>query len=304
MKINRLLTRVFIIHLLINFVVNAQEVAEDLRFAPDSEIHVFDLGIKDGHYRLSNGINISNNKDYDSQPYFTPDNKSVLFSSARDGKQTDIYQYHLRDKKTTQLTDTPHSEFSPKSVGNTGNVSFVSEGFDPYQTVYELDVKTDKQTWLLNSKEPVGYYQYNEITGDVLFWSRYGWSVQYLNIKTKLNRFVSGNAIPSTPQQIPNSNRFSFVHRQSNGVVWIKAFNPEDFSITPIAPIFDDNYDYGWAANGDILRFKDNKLSIWPKDNKGYAWVNGQDLSSLIKGKIGRLAVSEDNTKIAIVESR
>jgi hypothetical protein len=273
-------------------------------FAPDSEIHLFDLTLKDGNYALKNGRNISNNKDYDSQPYFTSQSQTMLFASSRDGKQTDVYEYDLTTKQTTQLTHTEHSEFSPKPVGDSGNISFVSEGFNPYQSVWQLDRKTDKQSWLLNSKEPVGYYQLNESTGDVLFWSRYGWSVQYLNIKSNKNRFVSGNAIPSTPQQIPNSNRFSFVHRQTNGQVWIKAFDPTNFSITPIAPIFDTNYDYGWAPNGDILRFDKNKLSVWPVGNEGYSWKLGQDLNKLIKGKIGRLTVSNNGKHLALVESK
>jgi len=283
--------------------VFAEDEGEKPRFAPDSEIHLFDLTLKGGSYRLTNGRNISNNKDYDSQPYFTPNSKTLLFTSARDGKQTDVYEYDLKNNQTTQLTHTEHSEFSPKPVGDTGNISFVSEGFNPYQSVWQLDRKTNKQSWLFNSKEPVGYYHLNDLTGDVLFWSRYGWSVQYLNIRRNQNRFVSGNAIPSTPQQIPNSNRFSFVHRQTNGQVWIKAFDPKDFSITPIAPIFDSNYEYGWAPNGDILRFDGSKLSVWPKGNIGYQWKSGQDLSEILKGKLGRLAVSSNGKFIAVVET-
>jgi Tol biopolymer transport system component len=285
--------------LLMMFVVQIPSIVK-----ADSEIHLFELTLKDGQYLLKNGINISNNKDYDSQPYFTPQSKTLLFSSMRDGKQTDIYEYTLKNKKTTQLTHTPHSEYSPKPVGDSGNVSFVSEGFNPYQSVWQLDVKSGKQLWLLNSKEPVGYYQLNDSTGDVLFWSRYGWSVQYLNIKTNINHFVSGNAIPSTPQQIPDSNRFSFVHRQSNGEVIIKSFNPKDLSITPIAPILNSNYDYGWAPNGDVLRFDENKLSILSVGDTGDMWKTGQDMSKLITGKIGRLAISNDGKYIALVESR
>lgn len=269
----------------------------------EREIHLFDLTLKEGHYSITNGINISNNKGYDNQAYFTPDSEAILFVSERGDKQTDVYQYTLKTGQTEQLTDTPHAEYSPKPVGDSGHVSFVSEGFNPYQSVWQLDVKTGQQTWLLNSKEPVGYYHLNDSTGDVLFWSRYGWSVQYLNIKNNSNRFVSGHAIPSSPQQIPNSDRFSFVHRQTNGEVWIKAFDPKDFSITPIAPIMDSNYEYGWAPNGDILRFNKNQLFIWPAGNTGYSWNQGPDLSASLKGEIGRLAVSPNGAKITLVES-
>lgn len=284
--------------LFIHTIVFAEEKP---RFGPNSEIYLFELVHKDGVYSVKNGRNISNNDDYDSQPYFTPDGNAILFASARDGKQTDIYEYDIKSQKISQVTDTEHSEFSPKPVGSSGNVSFVSEGFNPYQTVRYLDRKTGEHKWLINSKEPVGYYQYDEPTGDVLFWSRYGWSVQYLNVKENQNRFVSGHAVPSTPQKIPDSNRFSFVHRQTNGMMWIKAFDPKHFSITHIAPVFDANHDYAWAPNGDILRFDGTKLSVWPAGNKGYNWSSGQELSSLVKGKLGRLAISDDGKYLALV---
>ncbi len=291
--------------LLLTLMLLSQNIkAQDAPSVPDREIHLFDLKLIDGQYQLDNGKNISNNKGYDNQAYFTPESKTVLFVSERQGKSTDVFEYNIKTEKTQQLTNTPHAEYSPKPVGNTGNVSFVSEGFNPYQSVWQLDRKTGEQSWLLNSKEPVGYYHLNESTGDVLFWSRYGWSVQYLNIKTKQNRFVSGHAIPSTPQQIPKSDQFSFVHRQTNGQVWIKSFDPKTFSITPIAPIFDSNYEYGWAPNGDILRFKNNQLFVWPAGNTGFEWQKGPDLKPMVKGEIGRLAISNDGKKLALVESK
>ncbi len=274
------------------------------KFAADSEIYLFDLTIEKGQYQLTNGRNISNNDDYDNQPYFMPTNDSVLFTSSRDGQQTDIYQFNIKSNQLTQLTETEHSEFSPKPVGKTGNISFVSEGFNPYQSVWQLNRKTNEQSWLLNSKEPVGYYHYDATTSNVLFWSRYGWSVQYLNLEKNINRFVSGHALPSSPQQIPNSDRFSFVHRQTNGMAWIKAFDPNDFSITPIAPIFDDNYEYAWAPNGDILWFNNGKLMVWPSSKTAGRWVEQQNVSQLISGILGRLSVSSDGKYIAIVTTQ
>lgn len=270
---------------------------------PDREIYIFDLKHEDGQYTLSNKVNISNNKGYDNQPYFMPNSQSVIFVSQREGKETDVFEYNIKTKKTKQLTATPHAEYSPKPVGDGEKISFVSEGFNPYQSVWQLDLKSGEQTWLLNSKEPVGYYQHNASNGDVLFWSRYGWSVQYLNIQKNHNQFVSGDALPSSPQQIPGSDHFSFVHRQTNGQMWIKAFDPSVFSITHIAPLPDDNFEYGWAPNGDVLRFKDNQIFIWSTVNTDYRWKPGSDLSKMFKGELGRLAVSHDGKKIAVVEN-
>ncbi len=307
MRINTLKILLLRLMMLVSLLVltgRAEEEKPQVLSPPDSEVHVFDLTIKEGLYRLENGVNISNNLGYDNQPFFTDKSDTMLFVSVRDGKQTDVFEYDLNSQKTTQITNTPHSEYSPKTLNDNQNVTFVSEGGDPYQSVWSLNRMTGKSAWLLNSKEPVGYYAVNEQNGDVLFWSRYGWSVQYLNLERDERRFVSGHAIPSSPQPIPNSERFSFVHRQTNGEVWIKAFNPKDFSITPIAPIFGSNYDYTWAPNGDILRVENNQLFVWPSQKKNNRWQKGQDLNQHFSGQITRLAVSQNGKYIALVENR
>jgi len=302
LKINRYWLATLL--LAVTLTITAEDEPAQPVSPPDTEVHLFNLGVKDGRYVLMNGHNISNNLGYDNQPYFTDENKSVLFVSVRDGKQSDVYEYDLKSEKTQQITKTPHSEYSPKTYANNSAITFVSEGGNPYQSVWKQERKTGESRWLLNSKEPVGYYSANHQTGDVLFWSRYGWSVQYLNIKRDEGRFVSGNALPSSPQQIPNSDKFSFAHRQSNSEVWIKAFDPKDFSITPIAPIYGPNYEYTWAPNGDILRIEDNQLFVWPYKSKGYRWQKEQDLSKYFKGEATRMAISPNGKYIALVENK
>src|ERR1700733_189128 len=58
-------------------------------------------------------VNISNNPGYNNQPAFLPNSKSILFSSNRDGSQTDVYRYDLSSRHLTRLTKTDASEYSP-----------------------------------------------------------------------------------------------------------------------------------------------------------------------------------------------
>src|SRR5580698_73581 len=58
-------------------------------------------------------VNISNNPGYNNQPAFLPNSKSILFSSNRDGSQTDVYRYDLNSGHLTRLTKTDASEYSP-----------------------------------------------------------------------------------------------------------------------------------------------------------------------------------------------
>ncbi len=289
--------------LLLSHSIFAEDEEPTQSALPDTEIHLYDLSCKKS-CSISNGGNISSNLGYDNQPFFTANSKTILFASMRDGKQIDIYEYILKTGETKQITDTEFMEYSPKTSADNQTITFVRDGENPDQTVWKMDRKTGEYSWAINSKEPVGYYHLNHKTGDVLFWSRYGWSIQYLNLKRDKARFVMGNAIPSTPKQIPGSNRFSFVHRQTNSEVWIKAFNPEDFSVTPVAPVIGVNNDYAWAPNGNIFRVEDNILYLWKTASKSKGWEKIQNLTEEFKGKISRLAISPDGKKIALVENR
>lgn len=272
---------------------------------PDWEIHLFDLFESDKGFRIENGSNISSNKGYDNQPFFTPGGETILFSSERDGAQTDIYEYVIASRKTAQVTDTKSSEYTPKTSPDNQIITFVrdGEGANPDQSVWQLNRKTGEYSWALNSKEPVGYYHINHENGDVLFWSRYGFSVQYLNIKKNLNQYVSGNVVPGTPKQVPGTGLFSFAHRQMNGDVWIKSFNPETHAITPIAPVYGTNAEYAWAPNGNLFRAENNVLYVWKKGEASKEWTKVQDMSGMFTGTISRLAISPDGKMMALVES-
>lgn len=271
---------------------------------PDTEIYLYELISSDHGYRIENGKNISSNSGYDNQPFFTPGGETILFSSMRDGKQTDIYEYFIQSEKLKQVTATGHMEYSPKSSPDNLIITFVRDGENPDQTVWKMNRETGENSWAINSKEPVGYYHLNHENGDVLFWSRYGFSVQYLSLERDESRFVSGNAVPGTPKQIPASNMFSFVHRQMNGEMWIKSFNPETFAVTPVAPLTGTNAEYAWAPNGDIFRAEDNVLYLWKNNGEANQWTKIQDLSEMFQGKISRMAISPDGKKIALVENR
>src|SRR5512146_1399537 len=82
---------------------------------PDTEIFLAPLtAAGEGLPAVGQPINISNSAGYDNQPFFTPDGKSVLFTSIRgDGKQTDIYRYDIASRTGDRVTNTTESEHTP-----------------------------------------------------------------------------------------------------------------------------------------------------------------------------------------------
>ncbi len=80
---------------------------------PNTDIWLLDIKATNDTIILTNPINITNRTGYDNQPSFSPDGETILYTSMRDGKQTDIYKYDLKTKKITQFTNTSTSEYSP-----------------------------------------------------------------------------------------------------------------------------------------------------------------------------------------------
>ncbi len=281
----------------------AQDVEEDRVGFPESDIFLFDLELSGETALVSNGQNVTATAGYENQPCFTSDSRSFLFSKSVDS-QTDIFEYFLNSKETKQITASACMEFSPIPSPDNQFISFVTDGEGANQSIWQLNRDApDKPEWVLRSqpeREPVGYYSWNHETGHMLFWSRYGFNIRLVHESKQLSHYVTGDAVPTTPQIIPGTQNFSFVHRQGNGEVWIKELNPTTKAIRPLTPVAGSNSHYGWAPDGSILMIEDAKLHRWkPDSKKGWqeiAQLNKQGIESAT-----RLNVSPDGKRLAIV---
>lgn len=266
---------------------------------PETEIFLFDYDPASADDALSGGSNVTNRPGYDNQPYFTGDSATFLYSRD-DGTQTDIWEYDIATGTHTQVTFTPESEFSPTPSPDNRTISMV---FERNNSIWHLDRSTaDAPVWSLESagvSEPVGYFARNYQTGEILFWSRYGFNVALTHAEKPAYHFISGHAVPATPHVIPGTSQFSFVHRQTNEQVWIKAFDPETRSIRPLTPIVGSNANYTWAPDGSILQIEGTGLYRWREGGEG--WQKIADLSDHGLASANRIAVSPDGARIAVV---
>jgi dipeptidyl aminopeptidase/acylaminoacyl peptidase len=114
-------------------------------------------------------LNISNNPGYDNEPSFTPDGKSVLFVSNRDGKQTDIYRYDISTKALTQLTHTPESEYSPLVTPDGKTFSVIRVEADGTQRLWRFDLDGSNPRRILENVKGVGYQAWLDPTHVAVF---------------------------------------------------------------------------------------------------------------------------------------
>ena len=267
---------------------------------PETEIFLFDLNLERTEDVLANGKNVTQRLGYDNQPYFTKDSTSFVYSRG-DDYQTDVYEYFLSNGETKRLTHSDATEFSPTPFPDNKSISFVSNR--NASIWYETRDNISAPKWAQSAndnREPIGYYAWNHDTGDILFWSQYGFSVTLVHESSQNYHFVSGHAVPSTPHIIPGTNKFSFVHRQTNGQVWIKEFDPTNKATRPLVTTVGSNANYGWAADGSVLMIENDMLYRW-QEGRDATWKQIDDLSKHGVKSANRLAISPDSAKIAIV---
>ncbi|ABC62537.1 hypothetical protein ELI_02225 [Erythrobacter litoralis HTCC2594] len=279
----------------------AQDAAEETPppAFPETEIFLFDYDASAEGDALSNGRNVTQRPGYDNQPYFTPGSATFLYARD-DGTQTDIWEYDIASGTHRQITRTPESEFSPTPSPDDKTISMV---FERNNSIWQIERSApDAPTWALEAAgvpEPVGYFARNYASGDILYWSRYGFNVALTSAEKPAYHFISGHAVPATPHVIPGSAEISFVHRQTNEQVWIKAFDPETRAIRPLTPLVGTNANYTWTPDGAILQIEDGKVHRWREDGAGWAEVG--DLSEPGITSANRIAVSPDGKRIAVV---
>ena len=285
----------------ISFICAALLVSSAFGQTGNSEIFLFDISHGESGYRVTGGNNISKKPGYDNQPSFSTDGASLLFTSDRDKPSTDIYEYMIDSGKTTRITSSEENEYTARSTGE-NTVAFVREGKGQGMTVWTLDRSTGVEKPALANKEPVAYHDWNS-KGGAMVWVRYAWTALYLVPSENVNIFVSDRVQPSSPQNIPGTDKFSFLHRQGNDALWIKEFDPSSRAVRPIVRPRQGSIDYCWLPDGTIVTGTGSKLFGF-NEKRDDGWFEMADLSKFGLKDITRLASSLDGKKLAVVSNQ
>src|SRR5687768_10031520 len=134
---------------------------------PDTEIFLAPLRLDAGWVRVGVPVNITNRLGYDNQPQFTRDGRAILYTAASGEGQSDIWRYDLGTKKSTQLTNTPESEYSPTPVRDGFTVIRVER--DSTQRLWHFDARGRNPAVLFPQIKPVGYHAWITPTQAALF---------------------------------------------------------------------------------------------------------------------------------------
>lgn len=285
------------------FILLSSEVFAQL---PDTDIWMFDVKETQGKISFSNPVNITNREGYDNQPIFSPKGSYIYYTSIREDKQADIYRYSIKKKKTARFTKTPTSEYSPTYMTDGKNLSVVMVEKDSSQRLWKFPLSGKKPS-LITDVDSVGYHTWLNKDTLALFVLTNPFSLQIADVKE--NRTITvAESIGRSMKKIPNQDALLFIKKLSadNWVfqtLHLKTLRTLSDVPSEDIPTVKGSEDF-ILTNAGLIMGKDSKLYRHKSESGKSEWVEIADFSSSGINNITRIAISNDNKKIAIVSSK
>jgi dipeptidyl aminopeptidase/acylaminoacyl peptidase len=265
---------------------------------PSTEIYLASLTASGQTIRLGEPVNITKNPGYDNQPYFLPDSTGLLFSSNRDGTQTDIYRYDIERRIVTQVTKTPENEYSPTIAPDRRTFSTV-RGAE--QRLWRFNLDGSDAGLAYAHKGLIGYHAWispAQIAAFILGAQGAPNTLELIDVGSGASTVIE-SGIGRSLHIRPGRGTLSFVHKVPGQAWVIKEVDPATRRVTSLTPTVEGSEDLAWTKDGAVVMGAKSKLFMWTE--RDARWVEIADLATSGITAITRLAVSPDGKWIAIV---
>ena len=273
---------------------------------PSTDIFLAPVRIQNDKPTVGRPVNITHRAGYDNQPSFTPDSRSVLFTSVREDAQADIYRYDLRTRTTSRITSTPESEYSATVYGDGKRFSAIRVEADSTQRLWSFRLDGSDPRPVFEAIKPVGYHAWVDSTTVAMFLLGRPNALVVADIHggrvDTVARDVGRSLVP-----LPNGGGFSFVQRMADSSWVLMAVDVRGSGAerrTTAMPLvrMPPEADYVvWVRPAVAIAGAGTALWLWrARDNTGN-WSKLTELGELGLRRISRLALSPDHHWLAIV---
>ena len=250
--------------------------------------------------KVGEPVKITDWAGYNNQPSFMPDGQSILYTSIRE-KQADIYRYDIRRAATTQVTNTPESEYSPTLMPDEKSISVVRVEADGTQRLWKFPLAGGAPSLILENIKPVGYHLWVDSDTLALFVLGKPNTLQLVDLRSGKAEVIAENP-GRILRRVPHENKFSFVHKVSDQEWLVKTFDLKTRNVATFIQTFPGVEDYAWTPSGVLLMANGSKLFARKKSD--FAWIELADFSNDGLKNITRIAVSPKGDRIALVARR
>ena len=273
---------------------------------PSTDIYLAPVRIQGAKVSVGTPVNITNRPGYDNQPSFTPDSKSILFTSVRGDAQADIYRYDLRTKATSRVTTTLESEYSATVYGDGSRFSVIRVEADSTQRLWSFRLDGSDPRVVFEAIKPVGYHAWVDSATVAMFLLGRPNALVLADTRggapDTLARDIGRSLVP-----LPSADGFSFVQRSKDSTwiltaVDVRGSGRERRTMTMPLVRMPAGADYiTWVAPAVAIAGSGSKLFIWRGKEKPAEWTEVADFMKVGLTRISRLALSPDHRWLALV---
>ena len=271
---------------------------------PETEVWLFEIKKdKAGAYTVQKPVNVSQRKGYDNQPSFSADSKTLYFTSdfgkagSSSVTQNDICAYSLKSKKSTTLTSTPESEFSPRPVPGSGFISAVVVEKDSSQRIQFFNAADGTYSKKLDT-DSVGYYYFPNPDTVVFFKLTQPFTLLWRTIKDSAEHFLA--KAPARCFQASSRHTLVYGIKDSARVVYYEY----DFLLrraTKIAEHMPGSEDLFWTPDLGLLVSSGKEILRY--NTQGKSWDVLFNFSSFGIKKITRFVIDRSGKFLALVDN-
>jgi phosphohistidine phosphatase SixA len=264
---------------------------------PSTDIYLAPLENRSGRLRIATPVNITARTGYDNQPSFSPDGKTIVYTSIREDGQADTYRYELAGRITTRLTTSPESEYSPTFEPGGGAIATVLVEPDSTQRLWEMDPDGTHPRLVIPGLKPVGYQAWLDDHTVALF-------VLGNPPRLEVADRRAGTSVPASSdigrslQRIPGTRHVSFLAHTPQDEWWITAWDGATRTSSRLVRALAGSQDVAWTPDGHMLMAQDGMVFSW---RKGGTWQQVADLADAGLRHITRMAVSPGGEWVALV---
>jgi len=264
---------------------------------PSSEIFLAPFSIENGAPVIGNPVNVSAHHGYNNQPSFTPDSRAMLFTSDRDGGQTDIYRLDVSTHSIARLTSTAESEYSATVMPDRRRFSVIRVEPDQIQRLWSFAMDGSDPKPVINDLKPVGYQAWIDGDNVVTFVLGSPNALVHTSVESQrsdtLARDIGRSLLP-----LPQKGGFSFTQRVDSSFI-VKTMGWPSRKTHDLVAMPKGAQDLVWANRDILLTAAGTKLLYWITGAKD--WAVAGDYAGAGLSDMSRLAISPDGKWIAIV---
>ena len=254
--------------------------------------------------------NLTRRVGYDNQPSWSPDGRTIYFTSVRDDAQADIYSIEVATGAISRVTTTaPESEYSATVMPSGDAVSVIRVERDSTQRLWRFPLNGGTPSVILERVKPVGYHAWADSVTLALFVLGSPNTLQLADTRSGRADTISTN-VGRSLHRVPGQHRISFVHKLHLGSVdrtilsadewWIMLLDPTTKKTERLVKLPKGVEDYGWTPDGRVILGEGSVLKVYDP-RRGGDWDAIGDLAPSGLSSITRLAVSPKGDAIAVV---